>query len=236
MIDWDCIDLVVFDVDGTLYDAARLRRAMLRPLMAGAWNERSLRTLHVLHTFRRVREALGNEESPDFMTLQYERTAARTGCPAGTVRALVREWMEQRPLPLLRACRRPGVEAVFAALRAAGKQVGVLSDYPAEAKLRALGLRAEVVVAATDEDVACLKPHPRGLHQVLQRTGVPAARALMIGDRVDRDAVAARRAGVGSLIVARAAPTGVPRVRRFDDPLFAPLFAPPLAGPVAVTA
>ena len=129
-IDWDRIDLVVFDVDGTLYDAARLRRAMLRCLLSATWRERSLRTLKVLSAFRHVREALAKEACTDFLNLQYTRTAERTGYDERQVRALVQEWMQQRPLPLLRACRWPQVQAVFAGLRAAGTPVWALSDYP----------------------------------------------------------------------------------------------------------
>ncbi len=227
MIDWNGIDLVVFDVDGTLYDAARLRRAMLVRLLAAAWQARSLQALRVLRIFRQVREALGDEGSPDFMDLQYTRTAARAGCDPQLVRALVLEWMEQRPLPLLPACRRPQVDTLFTALQASGKRLAVWSDYPAADKLRALGLRAEVVVSATDAEVARLKPDPRGLQMILARTGVPAGRALMIGDRVDRDALAAHRAGVKSLILGRRASSGVACFRRYDDAVFAPLLAEP---------
>ncbi len=228
MIDWDRVDLVVFDLDGTLYDAGRLRRAMLGQLLAAAWCTRSLHTLRVLRVFRQVREALGNEEGADFISLQYTRTAARTGCDPQAVRARVREWMEERPLAQLAACRQPHVETLFAALRAAGKRVAVWSDYPAQDKLRALCLQADVVVSATDADVGRLKPDPRGLHTLLARTGVPASRALMIGDRVDRDAEAARRAGVQALVLGRRVPAGVSCFRRFDDAVFAPLLPEPV--------
>lgn len=222
---WDRIDLVVFDVDGTLYDAARLRRAMWGHLLTAAWRERSLRTLQVLGTFRRVREALAQEDCADFLTAQYTRTADRTGCDETQVRALVHEWMQQRPLPLLRACRWPQVQAVFAGLRAAGKPVWALSDYPAADKLDALGLQVEGAVSATDADVARLKPDPRGLRAILARTGVPAARALMIGDRMDRDAAAARRAGVPAWILSRRSAPGVRSFRGYDDPVFGPVRA-----------
>jgi phosphoglycolate phosphatase/putative hydrolase of the HAD superfamily len=222
---WDRIDLVVFDVDGTLYDAARLRRAMWGHLLTAAWRERSLRTLQVLGTFRRVREALAQEACADFLTAQYTRTADRTGCDETQVRALVHEWMQQRPLPLLRACRWPQVQAVFAGLRAAGKPVWALSDYPAADKLDALGLQVEGAVSATDADVARLKPDPRGLRAILARTGVPAARALMIGDRMDRDAAVARRAGVPAWILSRRSAPGVRSFRGYDDPVFGPVRA-----------
>lgn len=227
-IDWDRIDLVVFDVDGTLYDAARLRRAMLQNLLGAAWQERSLRALQVLGTFRQVREALAQEACADFLSLQYTRTAALTGCDVQQVRALVQEWIQQRPLPLLRSCRWPQVQAVFAGLRVAGKPVWALSDYPAADKLRALGLQVDGTVSATDAEIARLKPDPRGLQAILARTGVPASRALMIGDRMDRDAAAAQRAGVPAWILSRRSAPGVRSFRGYDDPVFRPLLAAPM--------
>lgn len=232
MIDWDGIDLVVFDVDGTLYDAARLRRAMLYRLLAAAWQTRSLRALHVLRAFRQEREALADEEDVDFQGAQYARTAARVGCGEDEVRWLAREWMERQPLTVLRACRRPHVEEVFAGLRLAGKRIAVLSDYPAVRKLRVLGLRADVVVAATDPDIGRLKPHPLGLQTILQRTGVAPARALMIGDRFDRDAAVAARAGTQALILSRTRlPAGAVTFAGYDAAVFRPLVQTPTLVP-----
>ncbi len=235
LFDWNGVDLVVFDIDGTLYDAARLRRAMLRRLLSHAWQTRSLRTLRVLHTFRAVREALGQEEGADFLSLQYTHTAARTGCKAREVEVLVQEWMEQRPLPLLRACRWPLVPEVFAGLRRAGKAVWALSDYPAVDKIQALALTVDGAVSATDAAIARLKPDPRGLLAILERTGVPASRTLMVGDRLDRDAAVAQRAGVGAWILSRRRLNGVRSFQGYDDPVFRPLLAEP-TGPAGVRA
>ena len=228
-LDWSTIDLVVFDVDGTLYDQRQLRLGMLRQLISHTWQSRSLDTLLTLRTFRRVREALGelddDQAGADFMTLQYAQTASRHGTTPAAVRALTDEWMEQRPLPLLAACRYAHVAEVFAGLRAAGKRVAAFSDYPAVAKLAALGLRADVVVCATDPGIARLKPDPAGLLAILKQTGVAPERALMIGDRFDRDAVAAARAGMRALIRSRRPHARWATFRAYDDVVFQPLLA-----------
>ena len=224
-LDWSTIDLVVFDVDGTLYDQRRLRLGMLRQLLGHTWQTRSLDPLLTLRTFRRVREALGEQARADFMTLQYAQTASRHGKTPGAVRALTDEWMEQRPLPLLAACRCAHVAEVFAGLRAAGKRVAAFSDYPAAAKLAALGLRADVVVCATDAGIARLKPDPAGLLAILRQTGVAPERALMIGDRFDRDAVAAARAGMRALIRSRRPHARWATFQGYDDVVFQPLLA-----------
>ena len=232
--DWTTIDLVVFDVDGTLYDQRQLRLGMLRQLISHAWLTRSLDTLLTLRTFRRVREALGErvgeQAGADFMALQYAQTASRHGITSAAVRALTDEWMEQRPLPLLAACRYAYVAEVFAGLRASGKRIAAFSDYPAVAKLAALGLRADVVVCATDAGIARLKPDPAGLLAILRQTGVAPARALMIGDRFDRDAAAAARAGMRALIRSRRPQARWATFRGYDDAVFQPLLAGPGVG------
>ena len=223
LLNWNDIDLVVFDVDGTLYDQRRLRLAMLRRLLAVTWRTRSLDTLLTLRTFRQVREALGDRPQADFMRLQYARTAARHHKTEDEVRALTREWMERQPLPLLAGCRYPHLDALFAGLRGAGKRIAVFSDYPALDKLAALGLQAAPVVCATDAAVARLKPDPAGLLDILRQTGVDARRALMIGDRFDRDAVAASRAGMRALIRSGRPHPDHGTFRAYDDPVFQPL-------------
>ena len=223
LLDWKQIDLVVFDVDGTLYDQRQLRLGMLGQLLADAWRSRSLTALRTLRTFRHVREALGEEPEADFLRLQYARTASRHNTSEDAVRALTTEWLEQRPLSLLAACRYPHVDAVFAGLRSSGKQVAVFSDYPASDKVKALGLAAEPIVCATDPEIARLKPNPAGLLSILHRTGVAAQRTLMIGDRFDRDAAAAARVGVMALIRSHEPHKEFDTFQTYADSVFQPL-------------
>jgi len=90
------------------------------------------------------------------------------------------------------------------------------------AKLEAMQLSADVVVSATDDDVGVLKPHPLGLERLMQRAGVPPGATLVIGDRVERDGIAAQRAGARCLIRSAKLRPGWQTFARFDDPVFAP--------------
>lgn len=222
-LDWDAIDLVVFDVDGTLYQQARLRLVMLRHLIADAFSARSLETIKILRVFRQVRESLGDLQGADFMTQQYQQTATRCHKSVDEVRDLTSDWLEQRPLPFLAACRYPHVQAVFSSLREHGKQIAVFSDYPAADKLSALGLQASPIVCATDAQVGSLKPDPAGLRQVLTLCGVPPSRALMVGDRFDRDAAAAARVGMRALIRSSRQHADFDTFQSYSDLVFAPL-------------
>ena len=226
-IAWDEIDLVVFDVDGTLYDQRRLRLAMLGLLLADALRTRSLGTMRTLRTFRRVRESLGDAPAEAFMQEQYARTALRHGTRAEEVERLATEWLERKPLPMLAACRYPHVDSLFAALLRSGRQVAVFSDYPASAKLEALGLHVDHVVCATDPHIGRLKPDPAGLVAIMRACGAGPRQTLMVGDRADRDGEAARRVGAHALIRSDRPIPGHVTFRSFDEPLFRPLMDQP---------
>lgn len=220
-LDWDGIRLVVFDVDGTLYDQRGLRLCMLREMLLAAIRTRSAEFVHILRAYRRIREDLGDALHEDFERELHSRTAALVGCSEERVRSTAEEWLERRPLRHLARYRYPGLPDLFRSLRQGGKRIGVLSDYPARRKLDALGLDADLIVCAGDGAVGVLKPHPRGLQLLMARAGASPAETLLIGDRVDRDGLAAEAAGVRALIRSRKSINGWPTFGRYDDPLFA---------------
>lgn len=223
-VDWGKVRLVVFDLDGTLYDQPQLRRAMALELVRHSLRRRSLRTAEILHAYRQIREMLGKIQGDDFAHEQFSLTARRRGCSEGEVRALVEEWIERRPLVHLPRYKARGIDHLFSALRATGRQIAIWSDYPVHAKLAALGLKADHVIWSGDQRVGRLKPDPAGLQALLEQAGVTAGETLVIGDRVDRDAAAAAAIGVPSLIRSPQG-TGKTTFRRFDDPAFALILA-----------
>jgi len=223
--DWKDIRLVAFDVDGTLYRQRPLRLRMARDLVLHALTRIDLTPIAVLGKFRRIRERLGNERTDGFEAALIAETAAASGRSREAVQALVDDWIETRPLPYLAACRYDGVAELFAGLGRHGKTIGVLSDYPAKTKLEALGLAADHVVTAGDPGIGILKPHPRGMQALMALAGVAPAETLMIGDRTDRDGVAAREAGARILIRSAQPIEGWQTFDRFDAPLFAPMLA-----------
>lgn len=225
-LDWDDIDLVVFDVDGTLYDQGRLRARMLALVMAEAARTANWRLPRTLHAFRRYHETLCHQQAEDFLSRQYHLTAEHCHCTPAEVRAIVEEWMERRPLRHLRTYRYPGIDRLFQALTEAGKTIAILSDYPARAKLEALELKADLIVSAADPEVGTPKPHPAGLSRILSLTGVSPRRALMIGDRPDRDGEVARRLGMRALIRAPRLDMARDHFRSYADTPFTPLLGP----------
>jgi putative hydrolase of the HAD superfamily len=219
--DWDALRLVVFDVDGTLYEQDALRRAMALELLAHCARRATLRPLRILRTYRNRRELMAETETQHFDPLLTADVARRCACPERHVDEVVAEWMGRRPLPRLSKRRYSGLIELFAALRRRDKIIGILSDYPSHDKLQALGLSADLIVSATDQDIGVLKPHPRGLQALMRRAGVAPKQTLLIGDRRERDGEAARRAGAFSLI--RSARKTAGAFAGYHDPIFEPL-------------
>jgi FMN phosphatase YigB (HAD superfamily) len=203
-IDGSGFRLVVFDLDGTLYDQSCIRRRMLWELgLHCLRHPGDLGELKVIAEYRQARERLAADGAQNIGRLQFERPAASLGIEPGEVAEVVGNWIEKRPLKHLRRCRFAGVEELFDRLHSTGRQIGVLSDYPVREKLQALNLTVDFIAAAADPDIDRLKPDPAGLEHLMSRAGVTAAQCLMIGDREDRDGACARNAGVRYLIKAR---------------------------------
>ncbi len=197
---------VVFDVDGTLYRQGPVRRAMAGRLVR-AYLPRpmeGLTTMRILSAYRRGQESLRDSStSGDMAQAQLQYACQATGASPAQVLGAVARWMEQAPLDLLATHAQPGMQTLVRSLRARGIKLGVLSDYPAEAKLAAMGVGGlfDAVLCAQEPAVGAFKPNPRGILVALERLGVAPGEALYVGDRAEVDAAAARAAGVACAIL-----------------------------------
>lgn len=197
---------LVFDVDGTLYRQGGLRRAMLRKLVVHALSDprTGVATFRALRAYRHAQELL--REGPiegDLAAAQFRLASERSGQARDAVESIVARWMDEEPLALLERFIDPALRALLTAARTRGMRLGVLSDYPAAAKLRAMKLDEffDVVVTAQDPSVNRFKPHPSGLLEALRRLGARPDEALYVGDRRDVDGPVAAAAGASCVIV-----------------------------------
>ena len=224
---WKPIELVVFDVDGTLYAQRPLRVRMLIALFLHTLASGSLETVQVLKHFRRIREELGHEETQNFEEMLLERTSKTTGTSPEKIAAIVHEWIEVRPLSYLKACRYSGLTKVFQTLRSREIKIGVFSDYPARQKLKVMDLEADFIMSAEDPTVRVLKPNPLGLIQLMEKAQAKPSTTLMIGDRIDRDGEAAKRAGTHCLIRSTKSLPGWSCFKSYEEAPFSGLGANP---------
>jgi putative hydrolase of the HAD superfamily len=178
-----------------------LRAHVLHPVQG-------VRVMRILSTYRQAQEHLratdtGVAAPADLGAAQLALAASASGVSAEAIAPVVTRWMEETPLRHLRSQARPELTALLAQCQAAGIGLGVLSDYPAAAKLEALGVAPwfSVVLTAQHPDVGVFKPHPRGLQLAIERLGATPGEALYVGDRPEVDAVAAAAAGVPCMII-----------------------------------
>ena len=174
---------VSFDVDGTLYGdgflRARIALEAIRRLNPGA-----LRDLY-----------------------RFDKRAVAARAAGG---ALDRSWASTIPVRLeaearllIPVIRRRGPRAGAADLltRLRPRTLIAVSDFDAEAKLEALGLRHHFDHTYAAERYGALKPDPAVFRAALADLGIAPSTLLHVGDRPDTDGLAARAAGARALIL-----------------------------------
>jgi FMN phosphatase YigB (HAD superfamily) len=202
---------LVVDVDGTLYRQSTVRsRMFMRLLKQTLLRPKDMYEVwRALQAYRNAQETLRETcpECADLGAEQLRTAAAACGLSKDVMATHVGNWMETAPLDLLRPSRRADVWDCLMKAKQHGLRLAVWSDYPATAKLNAMGLDGlfHVVVCAQDHDVRKFKPDPRGLEVALAKLEVRGEHAVYIGDRPEVDGVAAHRAGVRFVGVGHAA-------------------------------
>jgi HAD superfamily hydrolase (TIGR01549 family) len=184
------------DLDGTLYRQRPVRLAMAAELCLLGPHR-----LRIIRRFRQEQERIRLEGAAAAGTcpyrLQLQRTAEAVGTTFDAVAETIAEWMERRPCKWLRLFCRHRLLSEITAFRAAGGKTALVSDYPARTKLAGLGaleLFDEIVASGEPGGPLCLKPSPEGYLLAAERLGVSPAQCLVVGDRLDADGEAARRA------------------------------------------
>ncbi len=201
-IDSRHIQAVIFDVDGTLYHLKKIYRMVrLEIINYYLQHPREIGDIKIITDFMQEREKHAFDIVDDVETAQYEWAAKKTKSSPEKVRQVVDKWIFQVPLKYMYHCRRTEVLQLFHNLIINGIATGVFSDYPATAKLAALGLFPQCIVSATDKNVGKLKPDPKGLLIAADTLGVAVENCLLIGDRDDRDGECARKARMPYLIL-----------------------------------
>lgn len=200
---------VLFDLDGTLYRQSPVQKRMamellMLPVLTFS-PTKTRRVWKVIKGYRELHEMIrdrGHSEE-SLHELQLDETARRTGIDPQDVREIVQEWMLRRPLPFVTSAMRPGLTSFLAQLEAWGLERGVLSDYPVEGKLNALGLgdAFSLQLCSSDAAINALKPHPRGMLHACERWGLQPHQVLYVGDRIEVDGAGARNAGMPGAII-----------------------------------
>lgn len=97
---------------------------------------------------------------------------------------------------------REGMRNALARFKERGYKLAVLSDFPLEGKLEALGIADLVDVALSSEDVGYLKPDPRVFSRLISCINLEPHEVLYVGDSYQKDVLGSRGAGMHSCLIA----------------------------------
>ena len=185
--------LIVFDLDGTLYNkrGLSLRMVLHAPL--------DIRKMQAERATRASMKGMWLGDEKHFDETYFQRMAARMHCSA----TAAEQWYNQRYMPLMVKIIKkhyqlvPWVMPFIQQCKKLGVRLVVLSDYGhTTEKLQALGLEQSLfdwVVSAPE--LGGLKPAPQLMARVAEQMGVQPNQCLVIGDREDTDGELARAVG-----------------------------------------
>ena len=217
LLDYSKFRAVIFDVDGTLYNQRSLRSKMaLEMLTFLIFKPTSLREIIIVREFRKLREKFSEREEASLLEAQYRWVSVSLNIDYYIVKRVVDNWILVRPLKHLLSCRPPGVFELFERIKTKKIKLGVFSDHPPKEKLAALNLEADLSACALDAEINRFKPSPAGLLHLCDKFGVVPSEALHIGDREDRDQLAARSCGVHSIILPASKAKRLGREQTYD--------------------
>ena len=117
---------------------------------------------------------------------------------------------------------RPGITELLTECAARGIRLGIVSNAHSgrahRTILENLGLADAFGVQIYSDEVGIRKPHPDMIRLAIEALGVTPQEAWYVGDTLDRDVVAGRRAGVGAVVITRDRRTDHPPFRVTDTP------------------
>lgn len=211
--------LVLFDVDYTILEPGEMfgpegYRAVGErydlALDLSRWHEAE-RAAYA--TVKRRREELGvAHDGGAYMAIADAVIEALGGGPpdavAACARAIVGEWVRVENFGLY-----DDVAPCFERLRAAGLRLGLVSNTSRDLDeiVAAFALAGQVEVVVASVEIGLAKPSPAIFGAALERAGVAAPDAVMVGDSVEDDVKGALACGMGAVLIDRSG--------RYDLPL-----------------
>lgn len=199
---WNQYKAILVDLDGTLYYQLPCRIYMAWCLLCYyVFHLNRAKDLLIIKEYRSVREKGTDDESDDIEELQYQVVADKLKVNKEQVREVITKWMLEAPLTSLVRFRDSVLMSSLTTLRQQGIKVVVYSDYPVTDKLKALEFESDAAYYSGDENINALKPSPNGILYILESMKLDKKDAIMIGDRMEKDGMAAKTAGVDFCIL-----------------------------------
>jgi HAD superfamily hydrolase (TIGR01549 family) len=197
MINWSKIHVVVFDLDGTLYTQDQVRMLMfLEILIFCVTSFGEIKKIFIVLYFRKIYETLAIIRKPNAYQVAINKTALKYNLNIVSINEILEEWLIIRPLKYIRKYQVEGLHTTFKNLNKLGIKTVILSNYPSEKKINALGLCPDLQVSPISNKLIYVKPHPNGINLILSTLNLKRDNLLMIGDRLEHDGACAHESNV----------------------------------------
>ena len=199
------IELILFDLGGTIYDDETFTRALLRAA-------RELNPSLEEHEFWAVYDEQRGQSSGSLRTAIAKRFVP--GGDRATLVALAHKYWEYPASTLY-----PDVKPALSSLAQRFK-LGLVANAGAAAKkaLRRDGLDRFFSVIILSEEAGIEKPDEAIFRLTLEQAGVPADRAIHVGNRLDNDIRPAQRIGMKTIWLLRGDSPPAPTLEQLCEP------------------
>lgn len=182
------IKLVIFDVDGTVYNQKQLRSHMLVELLKFIFRSPlSFYKIRLLSEFRKMVERSRKPDSSDYYARIIKALSEKYRIKESDVTSIIHEWMFQRPLKYLKNKCNSEITDVINFLEQEKIEWTFYSDYFPDDKLDMLGIKYGATYYSSMDKINCLKPDQRSVITILSDYRVQPQETLVIGDRVEID-------------------------------------------------
>jgi len=199
----DDIKGVAFDLDGTLYPNYRLN-VKIFPFILKEWQ--------LMSAFGKARIIIRKEQEKslpqgDFYLHQAKITA---GLLSNNKKQVDPEQLNEKIERLIYRGWEPlfkniklfkNVSETLLAFKNTGYKMGLLSDFPPEAKLENLGISGNWDAVLCSERSGALKPHPLSFLELAEKMSLPPEKIIYVGNSHSYDVIGAARAGMKTALI-----------------------------------
>lgn len=201
------IKAFIFDVDGTLYQQGKLHKLIIIRIIKYFFTNpvSAIEAIVSILSYRYSLEKLRSMQSIDGLLTDKQLEIASDACflKIKKIKHHIVRWMEIEPFDLFHKVKYPFSDSFFNEAKKRGYKLAVLSDYPINNKLVALGwdYLFDIGISSQDININKLKPNPYGMNHIINMFGLTPEEVIYVGDRYDIDTETAYNAGVECIII-----------------------------------
>ncbi|HCU58790.1 MAG TPA: hypothetical protein DIC64_02280 [Alphaproteobacteria bacterium] len=184
---------VIVDLDGTLYYQRPVQICMAVEMLAyyilHFWRINELKQILV------YRHQHNNEENFDLHTFCIKQRTNNK-----TINKLIQKWLFLKPLKWIKLFKDKNLISYLEEIQKIIPVI-VYSDYETHQKLEALNFKPDFEFFFDAKNIRFLKPNPQGLSYITERLKLTPKEIFVIGDRQNKDGLAASTFGAEYLIL-----------------------------------